>query len=430
MALHLLSGHDSVASLSTVALAVLLTYLAHALIWSLAAAALDRAVTLPSATRNVLWTVAHFAPLATTALVALTPVFVRVSGRPALAASMTRSPVHLQATDLAVQVWDGMVLGMAAALALGLLRFAGSAWSLSQSLRGRRAVQDARLIARLTALRARTARGPILLTESTRLRSPLVVGTRELCVPVAQLARLSDGELDAVLAHELAHLERLDGLRFPLIAFLETVFWMQPLSRWAAERFRQTAELACDDRAVELTGSARCLAHALARVALAAQLESPLLMLPAMARAPSLIVSRVRRLLERESSPVRAHPHARGWASAALVGMGLLAASVRVQPATMPPDVAREPPLAVPATLREPGLPELVQQARQLGAELQALRLGADTQREHPEVTARMLELEQALRHTHAQATYVERSALAHVVERESQAPAEDRTAH
>ena len=103
-------------------------------------------------------------------------------------------------------------------------------------------------------------------------------------MPVGLLP-LCDAELDSVLAHELAHLERRDGVWFPVVGVAVATLWLQPLCGWAAARFRDNAEQACDDRAVELTRDAPALARVLLQLASGAAVRAPGLLAPAMANA-------------------------------------------------------------------------------------------------------------------------------------------------
>ncbi|MCD4750005.1 MAG: TonB family protein [Thermoanaerobaculales bacterium] len=82
--------------------------------------------------------------------------------------------------------------------------------------------------------------------------SPLVwsaLGRPRLVLPRALVTRLSDGQLDTILAHELAHLKRGDDrVRWiELLALI--VFWWNPTT-WVASRFLRDAEEACCDAMV------------------------------------------------------------------------------------------------------------------------------------------------------------------------------------
>jgi hypothetical protein len=139
--------------------------------------------------------------------------------------------------------------------------------------------------------------------------------------------------MDAVLAHELAHIERRDGIWFPLVAAVRSTLWLQPLNHLVSSRFRDSAELACDDRAVELTGSPLSLARALVHVAARASRVRPPLLAPTMLRQQSALIPRVRRLTEASeavSLKTRGHGRCKALPKLLFMGAALATLSVRV----------------------------------------------------------------------------------------------------
>lgn len=116
----------------------------------------------------------------------------------------------------------------------------------------------------------------------------------ELLLPVDLWRRLTPAGRLAVLRHELAHLKRGDAWKSLLVRLLGLPHWFNPAAWWAARKFEEAAEWACDgeaagadrDRAVEY---ARTLLH------LGTPPAQPLACGPA-ARGHGLSV-RVRRLL-------------------------------------------------------------------------------------------------------------------------------------
>ena len=74
---------------------------------------------------------------------------------------------------------------------------------------------------------------------------------------------LAPQQLEAVLAHELAHIRRHDYLVNVLQMMAETLFFYHPAIWWASRRIRVERELCCDDVAVQACGDVVCYAHAL-----------------------------------------------------------------------------------------------------------------------------------------------------------------------
>lgn len=84
-------------------------------------------------------------------------------------------------------------------------------------------------------------------------------------LPAATVLGLTPQQLEAVLAHELAHILRYDFLVNMLQTVAETLLFYHPAVWWASARIRQERELCCDDLAVETCGDALCYARALTR---------------------------------------------------------------------------------------------------------------------------------------------------------------------
>src|SRR5262252_781838 len=76
-----------------------------------------------------------------------------------------------------------------------------------------------------------------------------------IVLPRGLAERLSDGELESVLKHELFHVKRLDNLFGSLQMFVCCLFWFHPLVRLIDRRLIEERELICDERVV-LSGAA------------------------------------------------------------------------------------------------------------------------------------------------------------------------------
>jgi len=255
---------------------------------------------------------------------------------------VTRTP----AADWTASILSG---AMVLATSLGLARFAASARRASRQLRNRQPASNPRFLQSLARMSRASSRTRVRLTESHSIDGPMVVGTSEICLPADGMAVLTEQELDAVLAHELAHVERRDGLWFPLTALLRECLWFHPLTRWVSARVAETAELACDDRAVSLLDDPSLLARALAKVAAAAaegtrkaagagvNQDGSWALLPAMASPRSKLFVRVQRLAQPEGNAwTRGRPRSARSLSLAIALVGssfaLLGVSVRLAP--------------------------------------------------------------------------------------------------
>jgi len=104
---------------------------------------------------------------------------------------------------------------------------------------------------------------------SLRLDAPAVAGWLRPAVllPVTALTGLDASQLEAVIAHELAHIRRYDVFVNLFQVAVETVLFYHPAVWWLGKRIRAERENCCDDEAVALCGSPMAYAHALARMA-------------------------------------------------------------------------------------------------------------------------------------------------------------------
>jgi TonB family protein len=74
---------------------------------------------------------------------------------------------------------------------------------------------------------------------------------------------LTPEQLEAVLAHELAHIRRYDYLVNVLQMLAEALLFYHPAVWWTSARIRRERELCCDDEAVRACGDSFCYARAL-----------------------------------------------------------------------------------------------------------------------------------------------------------------------
>jgi bla regulator protein blaR1 len=100
---------------------------------------------------------------------------------------------------------------------------------------------------------------------SQAVTAPTVVGWLKpvILFPVASLAGLAPEQLEAMLAHELAHIRRHDYLVNALQVAMETLLFYHPAVWWVSQQIRREREHCCDDIAVAATGSPLVYAKAL-----------------------------------------------------------------------------------------------------------------------------------------------------------------------
>jgi beta-lactamase regulating signal transducer with metallopeptidase domain len=105
----------------------------------------------------------------------------------------------------------------------------------------------------------------ICYCECAWLQAPAVIGWFRPVVflPVTALTGLSEEQLEVVVAHELAHIQRFDPFVNVFQVCVETLLFYHPAVWWLNKRIRAEREHCCDDIAVALCGNAVEYARAL-----------------------------------------------------------------------------------------------------------------------------------------------------------------------
>lgn len=143
-------------------------------------------------------------------------------------------------------------------------------------------------------------RKAIALCESALIRSPMAIGWLKpvILLPIGLINRLSPAEVEAILAHELAHIARRDWIFNLLQAFVEALFYYHPAVWWVSAIVRSERENCCDDTALAATGNPLVLAKALVQVQeLAAPAPMFALGIGGSSRRKPLLLERIRRIL-------------------------------------------------------------------------------------------------------------------------------------
>ena len=98
-----------------------------------------------------------------------------------------------------------------------------------------------------------------------QLDAPAVLGWFRpvVLLPVRALMGLSEEQMEAVIAHELAHIRRLDSFVNLFQIAAETLLFYHPAIWWVSQRIRAEREHCCDDEAISVCGDAVNYARAL-----------------------------------------------------------------------------------------------------------------------------------------------------------------------
>ena len=108
----------------------------------------------------------------------------------------------------------------------------------------------------------------VRLLESALIAVPATVGfIRPVVLLPACWRQWSEPKLQAVLAHELAHVRRADWLVITLAELNRAVYWFHPLAWFLRRRLAELAESNCDDAVLEADGDRAQYARHLLEVA-------------------------------------------------------------------------------------------------------------------------------------------------------------------
>jgi len=108
-------------------------------------------------------------------------------------------------------------------------------------------------------------RRAVRLMQSGMVQAPTVIGWLRpvVLMPVGCLAGLSPAQMEAILAHELAHIRRHDYLVSVLQSVVEALLFYHPAVWWMSKQMRRERESCCDDVAVRMSGDRVAYARAL-----------------------------------------------------------------------------------------------------------------------------------------------------------------------
>jgi beta-lactamase regulating signal transducer with metallopeptidase domain len=164
-----------------------------------------------------------------------------------------------QSLPAVIGFWFDGVLLLLCRLNLGLI-----ATRKMKSLAGESTSADIQHV--LRALRTRLGiQRTVKLLNSARVEAPTVIGWLKpaILLPVGCMAGLSTLQIEAVLAHELAHIRRHDFLVNLFQAVMETVLFYHPAVWWTSNQIRREREHCCDDLAIAVCGDRLAYAKAL-----------------------------------------------------------------------------------------------------------------------------------------------------------------------
>ncbi len=196
---------------------------------------------------------------------------------------------------IAITLYAATVMMLIALLAVSLIRL--------HRIRGAsHAATDIRWVRALEAAERRSGskrRAALLSCDS--IASPMSWGLVRPVIVVDAAAFGDAGRIDAIIAHELAHVHRFDWLRLVLARVMTAIFWFNPLAWLLARASHQLREEAADDAVIRADLGKTDYAGLLVATVRHAQ-GWPDLAAHGVAPSQSSIARRVRHILDRTSS--------------------------------------------------------------------------------------------------------------------------------
>ena len=218
-------------------------------------------------------------------------------------------------------VLPGLVAVWLAGVSLLLVRMGGGLWRVHRLHEAGLAAPASRWqeVAARLALRLGFV-DAVRVVESRLVGTPTVVGWMRpiVLLPVAALANLTPAQVEALLAHELAHIRRHDHLVNLLQSLGQTLLFYHPAVWWVSGRIRAEREHCCDDVALGMSADRVGYAAALAALEEWRGHEAA----PVVAATDGPLSGRVRRILDRRPEPHR-RPRGRRWAVALVLCAGV-----------------------------------------------------------------------------------------------------------
>jgi beta-lactamase regulating signal transducer with metallopeptidase domain len=288
----------------------LLTWLWQGVVLTLSVAILLKSRRFNAATRHLVWWAALVAlawlGYQSSPYGGLTPVPVRGSDPNGMSfASEPLLQVH-QISPFVVSMLLGVWAGVALVKLVRLVPSLHAVYALRDLCRPFPAAIESRLPLWLDANARGRRRAELMICDE--LAGATVLGFQRPCIalPTSLVQALRVEDLDQILLHEQAHVERRDDWARLAQALLQAVLWIHPAVPFIGRALNRESEMACDESVIARTGLpkayARCLliaAEVRGRIRLAPTV------VPALFGSQHDLVRRVDRLIHTKESTRR-----------------------------------------------------------------------------------------------------------------------------
>jgi beta-lactamase regulating signal transducer with metallopeptidase domain len=183
---------------------------------------------------------------------------------------------------------------------------------------------------RWRALRDRGRRARLVVSDDVRTASVLGLTSPAIAVAPTLLRVLDNEELDCILVHEWAHVQRRDDFARLLQVLLRATTGLHPAIWWIDRQLHIDRETACDDWTINLTGSAKRYAACLTKLAAHDLALHEAVLLPAVL-SPGDLTRRVTQLLDRQRSTSTKQPVTfTALSLSLLIALGMFVAGIQL----------------------------------------------------------------------------------------------------
>jgi beta-lactamase regulating signal transducer with metallopeptidase domain len=146
------------------------------------------------------------------------------------------------------------------------LRFAGS-YLYANRLKYKNTLPVSRVLMETIALFVQklNIKRKIKIVESLVVKIPMVIGHFKpfIIMPAGLATALPYDQVEAIIAHELAHIKRNDYFINILKSILEVIYFYHPVIWWISSLIEKERENCCDDITIEICGNEKPLQSAL-----------------------------------------------------------------------------------------------------------------------------------------------------------------------
>jgi len=191
-----------------------------------------------------------------------------------------------------------------------IIRLAGSLYDLEKLHKKHHEAVPSLLLRKVNSLSASLGIfRKVEVFKSSLVHSPITYGMVKpiIILPASLLFSISPEQLEAIVAHELAHIKRNDYLVNLLQSFMEVLFFFHPCFWWINGQIKEERENATDDLAIAVGINPAVLAYGLAEVANFSNCPTPEMALAA-SGSRNLTLQRIKRILGKKTSPPKLSP--------------------------------------------------------------------------------------------------------------------------